>query len=102
MKKYINGLLQLAASGVLLFTIWKQNEIIKHYKAGDKIEIKSEDGKAVEFSGENMQSAVDSLNDEIFNLQSINGRYELSLDHLKEVNPKAGKQFEDYMNHETE
>jgi len=49
-----------------------------------------------------MQGAVDSLNDEIFNLQSINGRYELSLDHLKEVNPKAAKQFEDYMNNETE
>jgi hypothetical protein len=38
----------------------------------------------------------------VFNAQSENGRYELSLDHLKEVNPKAAKQFEDYMTHETE
>jgi hypothetical protein len=102
MKKYISGLLQLAASGLLLFTIYKQNEVIKKYKASDKIEVHNADGKEVEFTGENMQGAVDSLNDEIFNLQSINGRYELSLDHLKEVNPKAAKQFEDYMSHETE
>jgi hypothetical protein len=48
------------------------------------------------------QQIIDSLQDEIFNAQSINGRYELSLEHLKEVNPKAAKQFEDYMSHETE
>ena len=47
-------------------------------------------------------NTIDSLNDEIFNLQSLNGRYELSLEHLKEVNPKVAKDFEDYMSHETE
>jgi hypothetical protein len=45
---------------------------------------------------------IDSLNDELFNLQSTNGRYELSLEHLYEVNPKAAKEFDDYLNHETE
>jgi hypothetical protein len=45
---------------------------------------------------------IDSLNAEIFNLQSINGRYELSLEHLYEVNPNAAKQFDDYLQHETE
>ena len=48
------------------------------------------------------QSGSDSLQTELFSVQSENGRYELSLDHLKEVNPKAAKQFEDYFNHETE
>ena len=37
MKKYISGLLQLAASGLLLFTIYKQNEVIKKYKLVTKL-----------------------------------------------------------------
>jgi len=45
---------------------------------------------------------IDSLENELFNVQSINGRYELSLEHLYEVNPSAAKQFDDYLNHETE
>jgi len=45
---------------------------------------------------------IDSLNSELFNLQSVNGRYELSLEHLYEVNPTAAKEFEAYFNHETE
>jgi len=49
-----------------------------------------------------MQNQIDSLHDESFNASTINGRYELSLDYLKEVNPKAAKQFEDYMNTQTE
>jgi hypothetical protein len=45
---------------------------------------------------------IDSLQTELFNVQSINGRYELSLQHLYEVNPSAAKEFDDYLNHETE
>lgn len=49
-----------------------------------------------------MNRQIDSLRDEDFNHSSELGRYELTLEHLKEVNPKAGKDFEDYLNHETE
>jgi len=49
-----------------------------------------------------LTNQVDSLHDESFNASTVNGRYELSLEHLKEVNPKAAKEFEDYLNHETE
>lgn len=45
---------------------------------------------------------IDSLNSELFILHSINGRYELSLEHLRDVNPSAAKEFETYFNHETE
>ena len=45
---------------------------------------------------------IDSLNSELFILQSINNRYELSLEHLYEVSPSAAKEFEEYFNHETE
>jgi hypothetical protein len=48
------------------------------------------------------QNYIDSLNDEIFNTKAELGRYELSLDHLNEVNPKAGKEFETYFNTQTE
>ena len=44
----------------------------------------------------------DSLQTELFNAQNMNGRYELSLDHLKEINPVAAKQFEDFLYNETE
>jgi len=49
-----------------------------------------------------LEAEVDSLNTELFNSKTINGRYELSLEHLKEVNPKAAKQFQDYLDNETE
>ena len=45
---------------------------------------------------------IDSLNSELFILQSVNNRYELSLEHLYEVSPSAAKEFEEYFNHETE
>ncbi len=45
---------------------------------------------------------VDSLNSEIFILQTEIGRWELSLQHLYDVNPKAGKEFTHYMENETE
>jgi hypothetical protein len=51
---------------------------------------------------ENKQNLIDSLHDENFNSSTELGRYELTLDHLKEVNPKLGKEMEEWMNHETE
>ena len=45
---------------------------------------------------------IDSLHDELFNAKAQNGRYELSLEHLYEVNPNAGKEFQNFMEHETE
>jgi hypothetical protein len=49
-----------------------------------------------------LTNQVDSLRSELFITSTVNNRYELSLDHLKEVNPKAGKEFEEFYNHETE
>ena len=44
----------------------------------------------------------DSLYQEHFNSEVMNGRYEVSLEYLESVNPKAAKQFTDYMYNETE
>ena len=95
MKKYINPILSLGTAAALLGAIYFQNQQIDGLK------------KQLEFQpvvGGNIQKAntIDSLNDEIFILQSQNGRYELSLEHLYEVNPKAGKEFTNFMEHETE
>jgi hypothetical protein len=49
-----------------------------------------------------LSNKVDSLKSEIFITATIIGRYELSLDYLKESNPKAAKEFEKFYNHETE
>lgn len=44
----------------------------------------------------------DSLNMELFNEKCMTGRYELTIEHLEEVDPKAAKKFNDYLSHETE
>ena len=49
-----------------------------------------------------MQNQIDSLRDESFITSTVNGRYELSLEYLKGVNPKAAKEFENFMNTQTE
>lgn len=40
----------------------------------------------------------DSLELELFNAQNILGRYDMSLDSLKSINPKAEKQFQNILN----
>ena len=45
---------------------------------------------------------IDSLETELFQAQSINGRYELSVEHLYETNPSVAREFDEYFNTETE
>ena len=48
------------------------------------------------------QKTIDSLHDELFINSVTLGRYELTLDHLQEVNPDAALEFVNFMSHETE
>ena len=48
------------------------------------------------------QNIIDSLHDELFISSVSLSRYELTLDHLEETNPKAALEFVNFMNHETE
>ena len=93
-KKYYGKIGMGFALVMLVINYYQQRELTQ-LRAGQKIEV---------VVGGDIQKAntIDSLNDEIFILHTINGRYELSLEYLKEVNPKAAKQFDDYMSHETE
>ena len=92
MKKFINPLLSLGTAAALLGAIYFQNQKIDSLKKQTPIQ---------NVVGSN-QNIVDSLEEELFMLQTQNGRYELSLEHLYEVNPKAGKEFQNFMEHETE
>jgi hypothetical protein len=84
----IKAILGIASVGLMLYTMYEQNNTITRQKT-QIIELKS-------------QSGIDSLQTELFTKQTEVGKYELSLEYLKEVNPDAAKEFEDYMSHETE
>ena len=82
----IKGILGVASVGLMLFIMYEQNKTVNTLK--DTV-------------GE-LKSQGDSLQTELFNSQSANGRYELSLEHLKEIDPKAAKEFENFKNTQTE
>ena len=86
MKQYISPILTAGSLIALLTTIYFQNERVNQFK----VEVKT------------LQATADSLHDELFIRHVMNERYELSLDHLQEVNPKAALEFVNFMNHETE
>jgi uncharacterized coiled-coil protein SlyX len=48
------------------------------------------------------EKVIDSLQTKVFQTQTLNGQYEMTLNHLEEANPKAAKQFQDYFLSETE
>ncbi len=93
-SKYQKAIVGTGAVSVLILCYFQQKELSK-LRAEQKIE--------VHVGGNNEKAnLIDSLNDELFILQTQNGKYELSLEHLYEINPKAGKEFAEFMEHETE
>lgn len=57
-----------------------------------------------ELEGKNeiLQATIDSCIDSNFEEHITNGRYEITLETLRERNPKAAAEFEQIMSHETE
>jgi len=95
-SKYQKAIVGTGAVAVLVICYFQQKEL-SNLRMETKVEVTT-----VPYVIDSMQNVVDSLHDELFNTKAENGRYELSLEHLYEINPKAGKQFQDYMEHETE
>ena len=94
-SKYQKAIVGTGAVAVLVICYLQQKELAK---------LRSEQIKIYNVS-HNVDSLItlkDSLYDELFISKVENGRYELSLEHLYEVNPKAGKEFTNFMEHETE
>jgi hypothetical protein len=93
--KYQKAIVGTGAIAVLVVCYFQQKELSK---------LRSEQIKVynVPHNIDSLINLKDSLHDELFILHTQNGRYELTFDHLKEVNPKLGKEMEDWMGHETE
>jgi hypothetical protein len=93
--KYQKAIVGTGAVAVLVLCYFQQKELSK---------LRSEQIKVynVPHNVDSLINLKDSLHDELFIEKVQNGRYELSLEHLYEVNPKAGKQFTEFMEHETE
>jgi hypothetical protein len=98
MKKFINPILRLGTAIALLGVIYMQNNEIKELKENSKIV-----EKVAPLDGDvKITNEIDSLQTELFILQTTNGRYIMALEYLYDVNPKAAKQFDEYLNNQTE
>ena len=86
MKEYIKPLLTTFSVGLFLYTMYTQNAKITELKTAV---VKQE-------------KVIDSLQTKVFQIQTLNGQYEMTLNHLEEINPKAAKQFQNYLLSETE
>ena len=86
MKKYINPLLTAGTLITLLTTTYFQNETINQFN--------------VEFK--TLQLTSDSLHDELFQIQSQVGKYEVALELFKEEDSVAANHFELILSTQTE
>ena len=93
--KYQKAIVGTGAVAVLVVCYFQQKELSK---------LRSEQIKVynVPHNIDSLINLKDSLHDELFMKHIENGRYELSLQHLYEVNPSAAKEFDDFMQQETE
>lgn len=64
----------------------------------------NQDKQITELQNQNqvLQATIDSAVNSNFEEHITNGRYEFTLEILRERNPKAAEQFEEIMSHETE
>ena len=93
--KYQKAIVGTGAVSVLIVCYFQQKELSK---------LRSEQIKVynIPHNVDSLMNIADSLNDELFMSKVQNGKYELSLEHLYEINPKAGKEFTEFMENETE
>lgn len=93
-SKYQKAIVGTGAVAVLVVCYFQQKELAK-LRSEPKIEV---------YQGGNIQQAelVDSLRNEDFIKGTMLMRYEVTLEHFKETNPKFAKEFEDWMSKNTE
>jgi hypothetical protein len=93
-QKYQKAIVGTGALSVLLICYFQQKELSKLRKENNVIvSVPKVDS---------LQKVIDSLDTELFMAKTMNGRYELALEHLHEVNQPAGLVFQRYMENETE
>jgi hypothetical protein len=92
-QKYQKAIVGTGAVSVLLICYFQQKELSKLRSEMIVVSTPKEDS---------LQKVIDSLDTELFMSKTMNGRYELALEHLHEVNQPAGLVFQRYMENETE
>ncbi len=100
--KYQKAIVGTGAVSVLLICYFQQKQLaglrselheLRYLSGGDIAKAQYIDS---------LQSVNDSLKSENFINNTIIGRYELSVDYLKEINPKAHEEFENFFHTQTE
>jgi hypothetical protein len=99
--KYQKAIVGTGAVAVLILCYFQQKELAK-LRSENKIEVLGGGDIAKAQTIDSLQNKVDSLSNEDFIKGTIITRYEITLEHLKEVNPKAAAEFEDWMSKNTE
>jgi hypothetical protein len=89
MKKYIGAALSIGTILLLFYTMFDLREQVKQVEVLEK-------------QLDSVMVLKDSLYDVSFGAQVENGRYELGINYLESVNPKAADQLKTYIGHETE
>ena len=89
MKKYIGTALSLGTIFLLFYTMFDLKEQVKQVQV-------------LQHELDSVMIIKDSLYEVNFEAQVQNGRYELSLDHLKSIDSMAAYEFINFMDHETE
>jgi hypothetical protein len=89
MKKYITAILSIGTVAMLFYTLFDLKNQVKQIPV-------------LQHQLDSVSLQLDSLHLINFENEVENGRYELSLEHLKEVNPKAAREFEEFMSTKTE
>jgi hypothetical protein len=92
-QKYQKAIVGTGAVSVLLICYFQQKELSK---------LRNERVVVSTPKTDSLQKVIDSLDTELFMSKTMNGRYELALEHLHEVNQPAGLVFQRYMENETE
>jgi hypothetical protein len=92
--KYQKAIVGTGAVAVLVLCYFQQKELAK-LRAEQKMEV---------VVGGDIQKAelIDSLQNELFVIQTVNARYEIALELLKEENPKAAEAYELILSTKTE
>ncbi len=91
----LRGGLVLTILLLLWFTLMWSNGVVT-------IEEQRKTIDSLNVSLDSVQCLKDSLYEEHFISSVMNGRYEVTLENLKETNPKAAKEFEDFLYSQTE
>jgi hypothetical protein len=89
MKKYITAILSIGTISLLFYTLFDLKNQVKQIPV-------------LQHQLDSVTIQLDSLSLINFENEVQNGRYEITLEQLKETNPKAAKEFEEFMNSKTE